>query len=154
MLELLLLIMGCYTLAALLVHLAFWIGRGRRRASNHYVLIADKGQKNMEWYLRSLFSFSRLIGKDIRLTVLDQGVTEETKAIVERMRRSGKEVHIHVQKDHSMDHSEPQCGKRSQLDGITLQMLWMLQAEGIVSEAEHAVLVDLQNPNDLSKMPF
>lgn len=45
MFELLLLIAGCYLLAALLVHLAFWTYRGRRRASNHYVLIADKGQK-------------------------------------------------------------------------------------------------------------
>ncbi|QHT63456.1 glycosyltransferase family 2 protein [Paenibacillus lycopersici] len=33
-------------------------------------------------------------------------------------------------------------------------LLWMLQAEGVVSAKEHAVLVDLRNPDDLSKLPF
>ncbi|MFC4812020.1 glycosyltransferase family A protein [Paenibacillus sp. GCM10023250] len=33
-------------------------------------------------------------------------------------------------------------------------LLWMLQAEGIVSEKDHAVLIDLRDPADLSKLPF
>ncbi|SFJ26653.1 Glycosyl transferase family 2 [Paenibacillus sp. UNC496MF] len=33
-------------------------------------------------------------------------------------------------------------------------LLWMLQAEGIVSAKEHAVLIDLRDPADLSKLPF
>jgi hypothetical protein len=32
--------------------------------------------------------------------------------------------------------------------------MWMLQAEGIVTEPEHAVLVDLREPADLSKLPL
>lgn len=108
----------------------------------------------MEWYLRSLFSFSSLIGRDIRLTVVDHGVTEETKAIVERWRRSGKDVQIHVHQEHTDNNLKTHSGKRSQLDSVAHQMLWLLQAEGIVSEAEHAILVDLQNPDDLSKIPF
>lgn len=154
MLELLLLIIGCYVLAALLVHLAFWTRPGRSRTGKHYVLIADQGQKNMEWYLRMLFSFSRWVGKDIRLTVVDRGATEETMAIVERWRKSGKEVHVHAHPASPERESDNQGGKRSQGESAALHMLWMLQAEGIVSEAEHAVLVDLQNPSDLSKMPF
>lgn len=154
MLELLLLIMGCYALAALLVHLVFWARWGRSRKGKHYVLIADQGQKNMEWYLRMLFSFSRWVGKDVRLTVVDRGATEETMAIVERWRRSGNEVYVHTHPGSPERESDNRDSKRSQDEGVALHMLWMLQAEGIVSEAEHAVLVDLQNPSDLSKMPF
>ncbi|UVI29903.1 hypothetical protein [Paenibacillus spongiae] len=33
-------------------------------------------------------------------------------------------------------------------------LMWMLQAEGIITEAAHAVLVDLRDPNDLSKLPL
>ncbi|WP_219834408.1 glycosyltransferase family A protein [Paenibacillus sp. R14(2021)] len=33
-------------------------------------------------------------------------------------------------------------------------LLWMLQAEGVVSVKEHAVLIDLRDPADLSKLPF
>lgn len=33
-------------------------------------------------------------------------------------------------------------------------LLWMLQAEGIVSAKEHAVLIDLRDPADLSKLPM
>ncbi|QYR22102.1 hypothetical protein KZ483_03500 [Paenibacillus sp. sptzw28] len=33
-------------------------------------------------------------------------------------------------------------------------LMWMLQAEGIVTEPEHAVLVDLREPADLSKLPL
>lgn len=51
--------------------------------------------------------------------------------------------------------TENDDSKRSQMKGIEgTQLLWLLQAEGIVSQADHAVLIDLQNPSDLSKMPF
>ncbi|SEN64321.1 hypothetical protein [Paenibacillus sp. OV219] len=33
-------------------------------------------------------------------------------------------------------------------------LLWMLQAEGIVSAKDHAVLIDLRDPADLSKLPY
>ncbi|REE84473.1 hypothetical protein A8990_1147 [Paenibacillus taihuensis] len=33
-------------------------------------------------------------------------------------------------------------------------LLWKLQAEGIVSSKEHAVLIDLRDPADLSKLPY
>jgi hypothetical protein len=155
MLMVLLLVIGCYALAALLVHLAYWIGSRRRQRSKHYVLITDQGQNNMEWYLRMLHTFSSWMGKDVRLTVVDRGASEETMAIVERWRRGGKEVHVHSQPAMESEVSEND-GKssRGKSNRDAAQMMWMLQAEGIVSESEHAVLVDLQNPADLSKMPF
>lgn len=103
--------------------------------------------------MRSLFSFSRRIGKEVRVTVIDRGATEETLAIVQRLAREGD----HVKADPSAIETELDNldGKRSHQVGVdATQLLWLLQAEGIVSQADHAVLVDLQNPADLSKMPF
>ncbi|SDX28203.1 hypothetical protein [Paenibacillus sp. CF384] len=42
--------------------------------------------------------------------------------------------------------------KQSKLEPTNL--LWMLQAEGVVSVKDHAVLIDLRDPADLSKLPF
>lgn len=95
MLELLLLVIGCYVLAALFVHLAYRIWRGRQRSSQHYVLVADDRQRNLEWYVRSLFSFSRRMGRNVRLTIVDHGVSEETRAMVDRLARGGREVNVH-----------------------------------------------------------
>lgn len=154
MLMLLLLVIGCYVLAALLVHLAYWIGLGRMQKSKHYVLITDRDQNNMEWYLRMLNAFSRLMGRDVRLTVVDRGASEETLAIVERWQRGGKEVRLHAHPAAVEPEDGTDEGERPHGNQVAAQMMWMLQTEGIVSESEHAVLVDLQNPADLSKMPF
>ncbi|MGO4538685.1 hypothetical protein [Paenibacillus sp. 2TAB19] len=156
MLELLLLVIGCYIAAALSVHLAFWIRQGRKRASKHYVLIADQDQHNMEWYMRSLMTFSRQTGNEVKVTVVDNGASAETLAIVDRMARKGNKITVH---------ELPEILKRSRHDtgletGVTIgesdanQLMWQLQAEGILKDGIQAVLIDLQNPVDLSKMPF
>lgn len=153
MFGLLLLVIGCYLLAALTVHLVYRIQQGRLESSKHYVWIADSRQKNMEWYMRSLFSFSRRMGKDVRLTIVDSGVSEETLAIVERLAKENNKVRIYPRLVEPLAQKED--GKRSHLTQTdATQLLWLLQAEGIVSNADHAVLVDLHNPADLSKMPF
>ncbi|MNE55358.1 hypothetical protein D3C80_1501870 [compost metagenome] len=155
MFELLILVIGCYVLAALSVHLAYWV-RGKMQQTKlgkHYVLVADGRQHQMEWYIRSMFSFSRWMGRDVRLTIIDRAATDETTAIVERMARKGDKVKLHVSS--AGQKSDMKTGKRLRAkDTDATQLLWMLQEEGIVSHAEHAVLIDLQNPSDLSKMPF
>lgn len=153
MFGLLLLVIGCYLLAALTVHLVYRIQQGRLESSKHYVWIADSRQKNMEWYMRSLFSFSRRMGKDVRLTIVDSGVSEETLAIVERLAKENNKVRVYPRLVEPLAQKED--GKRSHLTRTdATQLLWLLQAEGFVSSADHAVLVDLHNPADLSKMPF
>ncbi|MHA6481314.1 hypothetical protein ACX1C1_05325 [Paenibacillus sp. strain BS8-2] len=153
MLELLLLIIGCYAAAALLVHVTFRFGKERNKSRKHYVLIADGRQPHMEWYLRSLYSFSRWSGNDIRLTVLDRGLSEESKTIVDQWNRNHDRAKLH-QDDWQKD-EDGKVSKRypSGSEGA-VHLMWMLQTEGIVSVADHAILVDLQNPEDLSKMPF
>jgi hypothetical protein len=156
-LELLLLVIGCYIAAALSVHLAYRIWQGRKRASRHYVLIAaDQDQHNIEWYMRSLMTFSRQTGNEVKVTVVDNGASAETLAIVDRMARKGNKITVH---------ELPEILKRSRHDsgsetGVTIgesdanQLMWQLQAEGILKDGIQAVLIDLQNPADLSKMPF
>jgi hypothetical protein len=153
MLELLLLIIGCYAAAALLVHLAFRLGGERKKARKHYVLIAGGRQPHMEWYLRSLHSFSRWTGSDIRLTVLDRGLAEEPKAIVDQWNRQGDTVKLHREEGEKPAAEKERKRYPSESEGA-VHLMWMLQSEGIVSKADHAILVDLQNPEDLSKMPF
>src|SRR5690606_7292078 len=137
MLELLLIIVGCYALAALMVHLSYWFGCADRHATKHYVLIADHSQNNIEWYLRSLMSFSRRMGRNVQMTVLDRDASEETKAIVERWSRSEKGVKVHPEPKKSKDISSD--SKRSQSEQFqATQLMWILHAEGIVSEADHA----------------
>ncbi|WP_168123435.1 hypothetical protein [Paenibacillus sp. HB172176] len=169
MLELLCFIIGCYSLAAVLVHLAFWLRRrGGMDEGKHYVFIADNSFMNAEWHLRKLFSFSKWMGKNVRVTVVDRGITEDAYAVLERWKRSGNELVLH--REQKLDDEAGISGENSagnHRDGAggvggsgmtgktdSAQLLWVLQAEGIVTESEHAVLIDLQNPADLSKMPY
>lgn len=151
MLGILLLVIGCYASAALLVHVIFRLSGGAGRAASHYVFIGDQRQRNMEWHLRVLQSFSRWMGKNIALTVIDRGLNEESRAIVERWKYSGKEVTLH---DMGPSWRGPDDATGLAGDEEASHMMWQLKAQGIISESEQAVLIDLQNPADLSKMPF
>lgn len=153
MLEILLLIIGCYAAAALLVHLAFRFGGERKKARKHYVLLADGRQPHMEWYLRSLHSFSRWTGNDIRMTVLDHGLEKESKAIVNQWNRQNDKIKYHQEDGQKRADGK---GRRRYPSGPedASHLMWMLQSQGIISKTDHAILVDLQNPEDLYKMPF
>lgn len=157
MLKLLLLVLGCYIAAALSVHLAYRIRQGRKRASRHYVLIAaDQDQHNIEWYMRSLLTFSRQTGKEVKVTVVDYGATAETLAIVDRMARKGQKVTVHEYPEKMrLSRTAAEAGAVvSNRESDANQLMWLLQSEGILKDANQAVLIDLQNPSDLSKMPF
>ncbi|MNI90129.1 hypothetical protein D3C73_1476200 [compost metagenome] len=41
----------------------------------------------VEWYIRSLLFFSRLKGRDVHVTIADEGSTDDTIAIAERFRK-------------------------------------------------------------------
>lgn len=137
MLQILLVVIGAYALAALSVHLFYWLSQGRKRIREHYVLVANEKEQCMEWYMRSFYAFSRWTGKDIKVTVVGRGASAETIAIVDRL--SGDAGKVAISDDEEL-----------QGDGL----LWQLQSRGIVAESEQAVLVDLQSPADLSKLPF
>jgi hypothetical protein len=169
-----LLVAGCYAFAAVMVHLAYRLRKGKREAGKHYIWVAEGRQPNMEWYVRSLYSYSRRTGEDVRLTIVDCGMTEESRVIAERLAFEGKAVTFcqetgagstkgdiqevgdweKEQVKEQVKEGRAQNGKRFLGEGTDTQLLWRLQTEGVITRADQAVLIDLQNPEDLSKMPF
>ncbi|MBP1157812.1 MULTISPECIES: hypothetical protein [unclassified Paenibacillus] len=97
-------IMGCYAAGIVLVHLLYW--RWKRRGTEpaaHYVLRTYNNQLQMEWYLRSLYFFSWTKGKTITVTIADEGSTDDTLAIVDRLRL---EHHLNIWTTADMDWDE------------------------------------------------
>ncbi|TDF93515.1 hypothetical protein [Paenibacillus piri] len=80
-------IFGSYAAGIALVHWFYRHSRNERRTITHFLLITCNSQLQVEWYIRSLHFFSRLKGRDIQITIADEGSTDDTLAIVERMRR-------------------------------------------------------------------
>lgn len=152
MLGILLVAVLCYALAAAMVHLAYWMSKGKERTSKHYVLIAHNQHMKLEWLIRSFFSFSRRMGTDVKLTIVDDGSTDQTTEIVDRLGRGSNAVTVHTEGDSEL---EKDSGDMRYYEGEEHSgLLWRLQAQGIVTSSDQAVLVDLKNPDDLSKMPF
>lgn len=175
-------VIGCYLAAAGLVHVVHGcLNRSSERkkmGGRHYVWIADQGQSDIEWHLRSLFSFSRTSGKDVQLTVVDNGLSEEELAIVNRFSREEEKIKIHPVYDRvgkkKASISEKTASKEKVADrekgrskeGVPSseeaplncrnaeQWIWMLQNEGVVRGSDSAVFIDLHNPADLSKLPY
>lgn len=151
-------VIGCYLAAAGLVHFMHWyLNRSSERkkmGGRHYVLITDQRQTNIEWHLRSLFSFSRTSGKDVQLTVVDNGLTEEELAIVNRFSREEEKIKVHAAYNRAEQKKAPSKEKTAPSHRNADQWLWLLQNEGVVSVSDSAVLIDLHNPADLSKLPY
>lgn len=82
-------IIGIYGLCALLVHVVHsgFHRHPKEVLVKHYVLITHNNQLHIEWYMRSLILFSWLKGKEIKVTVMDEGSSDDTVAIVEKMAR-------------------------------------------------------------------
>ena len=89
-------IIGCYAFAALIVRAAArrypgWSSR------THVVLFACNQEGRIEWYLRRLRRWSLRTGRDVRVTLVDCGSTDDTSAIAERFgRRSGAVSVVHA----------------------------------------------------------
>ncbi len=173
MIPVLLWIVGCYALAAVAVHAALVLSSGQSRDVLHYVLIAGNEQLQMEWYMRSLRRFSHFTGREVKVTVVDHGSEDETIGIARFFARYGMKVDIKSgaplastlgeaagasKEVHEMNkYSKRQNRKQPALkhQGVEpTSLMWMLQAEGIITESEHAVLIDLRDPAELSKLPL
>ncbi|MGO4110629.1 hypothetical protein [Paenibacillus sp. YAF4_2] len=147
LIAILLLVIGCYALAAASVHVAYRLRRGKTRESKHYVLVAHDQHMRMEMYLRQFSSYSRRMGTDVHLTVVDGHSADQTTQIVERLSEGNKNIKVFA--DEGLEKR-----MRSQSENPSADLMWTLRSEGVVSKPDQAILVDLQNPSDLSKMPF
>ncbi|TYP75716.1 hypothetical protein [Paenibacillus methanolicus] len=186
MIEILLWVVGCYLVAAALVHAAFRL-REKPKAE-HYVLLAGNEQQRMEWYMRGLRRYSHRSGKEVQVTIIDRGSEDDTVRIASLFAKKGMDVQLKdgtpfegsfqsaLQGARNEQPAEVigtgerklpkwkrllkvgqrrgQTGARAKAETFEpTHLMWMLQAEGIITEPEHAVLVDLREPSDWSKLP-
>jgi hypothetical protein len=69
MVSLLLFVIGCYVLTALSVHLYYQLCQ-HRQEEKHYVLLAEQPFEQMEWIVRSMYSFSKWMGIPVQVTII------------------------------------------------------------------------------------
>jgi hypothetical protein len=128
----LLLIVGSYGSAVALVHLCYSLARWNRRKPLTYLLIVKNNELHVEWYLRSLLLFSWLKGRNVRVLLLDEGSTDDTLTIANRM-----------------------AGDRpDEMQVLRLENPDLLDDIIACYEQEEVVLVRLSNEPDLQKIPL
>lgn len=163
MVSLFMAIVLCYALSALAVLVMRSVGR-KRREVRHYVLRGDNHELHMEGYIRAIRWFSLATGAPVKITVVDEGSTDQTAAIVQKLAREDQSIRLH--------RAGQAQGQPDGTDGIGLageagmvqaaelndiQACWYLgrlRAEGIISGNEQTVLVDLRRPEQLVKLPL
>lgn len=87
MLEGLLWMIGIYGSAILAVHighLRFQAGK-QTKDRKHYIFILGDKQLQIEWFLRSLILWNKMLARDIRFTIVAQHTDSETLAIASRL---------------------------------------------------------------------
>lgn len=116
---------GCYALAAIAVHL--WFGRrvAARQLVDEYVLLSNGHADKVEWYIRQFHLFSRWMGQEVRVGLLESSSDNAGSEVLEIASRLA-------------DHSHGMLVVLSKTQALP----------------EHAVIVDLEQPQDLSKLPF
>jgi len=89
MITMLLWIVGCYGLAVAVVHLVHRLQnklRGDKQAPwMHVVIVSRNDERHMEWIIRAYCWFAWLKGKRLQFTVVDNGSTDDTSAIISRL---------------------------------------------------------------------
>jgi hypothetical protein len=210
MITVLLWVVVCYALAAAAVHTASRLNWKREPQVKHFVLIAENHQMQMEWYIRSLQWYSLRFGKEVRVTVVNQGSEDETMDIARFFARSGMDIRFAggesgadfetqekikgsvsggsgdlrtreygqagsgemrapiskwqrfrlgmkrrkaYRRERNIAGTEAHHNGRGNDAEASTHLYWMTK-QGIVTDKEHAVLVDLRDPGELTKLPL
>lgn len=150
----LLAVIGCYAFAALMVRVA-----ARRfpgwRSRMHVVLFAGNQGGRVEWYLRRLRWWSLRTGRDVRVTLVDCGSTDDTAAIAERFGRGTDAVTVVRSVEIA---GGAGCAAR---DPDALKASWRRLRPAVLSLAscgdmpgsDGTLLVNLNDPADVAMLP-
>ncbi|KRE97969.1 hypothetical protein ASG89_29135 [Paenibacillus sp. Soil766] len=79
----LLCIFGCYGLSVTVLHLL--LRKGTKKKPATVLLVTKNNQNQIEWVIRSLFFFSRVRGNQVKATIIDEGSSDDTREIIERL---------------------------------------------------------------------
>lgn len=94
MVESVIIIISCYLISGLMVHLVYsWLPQMRGMAE-HYVLVTHNNEHQAEFVLRAITWYSRLRGKESRISVIDQSSSDQTVRIIKCLDREGQ-VQLH-----------------------------------------------------------
>jgi hypothetical protein len=86
MVEELLAILGVYGMSIGLVHLLQWHCHwGRRREPSHAVIITRNAGMTVEWHLRMFALMQWLKARHTKITIVDEGSSDDTIRITQRM---------------------------------------------------------------------
>lgn len=75
-------IIGIYLCGTLAIHLTYRLNSSQNSEAKHYVLYTFNNQLHIEWIIRSLIVFHWLQGKSILVTIIDEGSSDDTIAIL------------------------------------------------------------------------
>jgi hypothetical protein len=81
----LLCIFACYGVSISMLHLLFGTRKGTKKKPATILLVTKNNQNQIEWVIRSLFFFSRVKGNQVKATIIDEGSSDDTKEIIERL---------------------------------------------------------------------
>ena len=81
----LLCIFGCYGVSIVMLHLLFGARKGTKKKPATILLVTKNNQNQIEWVIRSLFFFSRIKGNQVKATIIDEGSSDDTREIIERL---------------------------------------------------------------------
>ncbi|OCT13144.1 hypothetical protein A8709_20580 [Paenibacillus pectinilyticus] len=95
----LLCILGCYGVSIIMLHLLFGSRKGNAKKPASILLVTKNNQNQIEWIIRSLFFFSRVKGSHVTATVIDEGSSDDTRAIIERLSQTYS-LELRVQSDY------------------------------------------------------
>ncbi|MNH91920.1 hypothetical protein D3C73_444900 [compost metagenome] len=122
-------IIGVYGTSIALLHMIYGTRSRKPKRAARVLIITHNNATQIEWYIRSLFFFSRIKGRELIATVLDEGSSDETMKITERLSHSHK-LNVEV------------CSAGNTVDDF-------LKAH----EEEDIILVHISNRDELMKIP-
>lgn len=91
MIKLLLIVIGCYMFAAAIVHIYYHFS-SKETKKRHYILLANQQQESMEWYYRSMRSFSEWMGIPVQVTIVHAQPGGELLQMVDRWSRKNDDI--------------------------------------------------------------
>lgn len=103
MIKLLLIVIGCYMLAAAVVHLYYVLESRKENKQRHYILLSADEQDHMEWYYRSMKRFSRWMGIPVQVTVVHTQQAGELHQVVDCWNRHFDNIVVQDQLYASVD---------------------------------------------------
>lgn len=91
-------IVGIYGICIAVIHAAYAVHRSKGTVpeTTYIALITHNNELQIEWYLRSLIFFSWLRGRQIAITIFDEGSADGTLDIIERFSENRNSIQILV----------------------------------------------------------